>query len=94
MKLVYTKDAIDDLARLREFIEIHDPPAARRISSRLVEGLSNLKQHPLLGRPVRRAADPEAIRDLVLGDYVARDLVHSEQIVVLRIWHHRENRDA
>lgn len=30
-------------------------------------------------------------RDLVIGNYLARYLVHEKEVYVLRIWHQREN---
>jgi hypothetical protein len=47
---------------------------------------------PLLGSQVDRAPNPEAVHDLVIGNYLARYLVHETEIYVLRIWHHREDR--
>lgn len=91
MNLVYTVDAVDDLARLREFIEIHNPVAAQRISTKLVEGITILKDYPKIGHPVLNAPDSEVIRDLIVGGYIARYLLHKDTTVILRIWHHREN---
>lgn len=93
MILVYTVDAVEDLARLRKFIEIHDSSAAQRISTKLVDGITTLTDHPKLGHPVSKAPDPELIRDLILGKYIVRYLLHKDMIVILRIWHHREDRE-
>lgn len=90
MKLQYSQDALEDLERLRAFIAAHNPTAANRISYRLIEGVQALKRHPGLGHSVQKAPDPESIRDLVLGDYIVRYLILAERVVVLRIWHHRE----
>jgi plasmid stabilization system protein ParE len=35
---------------------------------------------------------PEEIRDWVVGDYVVRYLIADEGIVVVRVWHGREQR--
>ncbi len=90
MRLQYSQDAIADLKRLKAFISAHNPAAASRISSRLIKGVQAIKTHPRLGHPVPRAPDPETIRDLVLGNYIVRYIILRERIVVLRIWHHRE----
>lgn len=92
MKLRYSREAVDDLCRLREFIEAKNPRAAARASSTIVKGITQLKEFPLLGTKVDRAPNPEAVRDLVIGNYLARYLVHETEIYVLRIWHHREDR--
>ena len=45
-----------------------------------------------MGVPVRSAPDPESVRDIIWGDYVIRYSCHPETIVVLRMWHHLEER--
>lgn len=92
MKLVYSEEAILDLRRLRDFIAQKDPAAARRIGVELVQRMENLRQFPGMGRPVELAPEPESIRDAVFGSYIVRYSVHTESVVILRIWHHYEDR--
>ena len=91
MILVYSVDAVDDLARLREFIEIHNPLAAQEIAAKLVEGITTLIDQPKIGYPVERAPEPELIRDFILGKYIVRYILNKNTIVILRVWHHRED---
>jgi plasmid stabilization system protein ParE len=93
MRFEYSADAVEDLIRVREFIAEHDPRAAERVSKQLIQGIERLTDQPLLGRPVRLAPDPRSIRDLVLGDYIVRYMPAENRIriLILRIWHHREN---
>ena len=92
MNIRYSLEAVEDLRRLREFIEEKNPAAAQRAASTILKGLAQLKSFPLLGAKVSRAPNPEAVRDLVVGNYLARYLVHEKEIYVLRIWHQKENR--
>jgi len=92
MNVRYSLEAVEDLRRLREFIEEKNPTAAQRAASTILTGISQLKAFPLLGTKVSRAPDPESVRDLVIGDYLARYLVHEKVIYVLRIWHQKEYR--
>ncbi|MCF6254118.1 MAG: type II toxin-antitoxin system RelE/ParE family toxin [Thiomicrorhabdus sp.] len=92
MKITYTPEAIADLVRLREFIENKNPQAARRIAKELVAGISQLKIFPFIGVVVEEAPEPEMVRDLIIGSYIARYLVYSSEIYILRIWHHKEQR--
>ncbi|MCF7983970.1 MAG: type II toxin-antitoxin system RelE/ParE family toxin [Thiohalocapsa sp.] len=92
MNVRYSPEAVGDLRRLREFIEVKNPRAAQEAAATILKGIAQLKQFPLLGTKVERAPNPEAVRDLVLGNYLARYLVHETEVYVLRIWHHRENR--
>jgi plasmid stabilization system protein ParE len=95
VKLVFSPQAVRDLQRLHDFISDKNPRAAARIAKLLRLGIARLRQNPQLGRRVRQAPDgwaPEEMRDWVTGDYVARYLLLHDTIVVLRIWHGRENR--
>ena len=95
MKLVYAPEAVKDLRRSHDFVAEHNAPAARRLSKSLRDGFKRLKQFPQMGRRVRQSADvwaPEEIRDWVTGTYIARYLLLDETIVILRIWHQKENR--
>jgi len=92
MNIRYSLEGVEDLRRLREFIEESNPAAAQRAAAAILKGLSQLKSFPLLGTKVSRAPNPESVRDLVIGDYLARYLVHEKEIYVLRIWHQKENR--
>ena len=91
MKLEYTAAAVGDLIRLREFVAIHDPAAAERIAKHLPGGINSLLDHPKQGHPVTYAPEPESIRDLAIGDYIVRYLLLESRILVLRVWHQRED---
>jgi len=95
VKLAFSREARDDLVRLRAFIAKHDPAATERAAKRLIEGIERLLRHPRLGRRVTVAPDqtaPEEIRDSPIGDYVVRYLITEDRIVVLRAWHGKEQR--
>lgn len=91
MKLTYSPESINDLIRLREFIEIKNPQVAKRVAQSIKKNINQLKSFPYLGVKVEKAPDPKLIRDLITGNYTARYLIRSEEITVLRIWHHKEN---
>ena len=93
MNLVYSVDAVEDLARLREFIEIHNPVAAQRIALKLLKGINTLVEQPKMGHPVSKAPNPEIIRDLIIGNYIVRYLLNESSLIILRIWHHHEDRE-
>lgn len=92
MRLLYSEQAVADLVRLREFIADKDPSAARRIAAELVARMDNLLLFPGMGREVGEAPNPDAIRDAVFGNHVVRYSPRSDVIIVLRIWHHYEDR--
>ena len=90
MKINYSPESISDLTRLREFIEVKNPVAAKRIATELIAGISKLKIFPRMGLPVKRAPEPEVIRDLFIGRYTVRYLVSNQDIFILRVWHGKE----
>jgi len=92
MRISYTPEAIGDLKRLREFIEVKNPLAAQRVATSILNGISQLKTFPYLGVEVQQAPNPEMVRDLIIGNYIARYLIRSKNIDILRIWHHKEDR--
>ena len=92
MNVRYSREAVGDLRRLCEFIEVKNPRAAQKAAATILKGIAQLKGFPSLGTKVERAPNPEAVRDLVIGNNLARYVVHETEIYVLRIWHHREDR--
>ena len=90
MKLSYSPESINDLIRLREFIEIKNPQAAKRIAKSIMKSINELKSFPYLGVKVDKAPNPDLVRDLIIGNYTARCLIRPKEITILRIWHHKE----
>ncbi len=88
MKISYSPESIDDLRRLREFIEIKNPRAAQKTATSMLKGIRQLKSFPYLGVEVPQAQNPEMIRDLIIGNYIVRYLVNDGKIYVLRVWRH------
>ncbi|KAA6187393.1 hypothetical protein F2Q65_02405 [Thiohalocapsa marina] len=69
-----------------------NPQAAQCAAESSMQGIGQLHGFPLLGTEAGSAPDPSRIRDLVIGKYIARDLVGGSEIHILRIWHHKESR--
>ena len=90
MKIRFTPESIDDLNRLRAFIERKNPIAAKRIANELLAGLDKLKVFPKIGIQVLHAPQPELIRDLFIGNYTVRYLIGNDEIYILRMWHNKE----
>lgn len=92
MRISYTPESIDDLKRLREFIEAKNPLSAQRVAATILKGISQLKTLPYLGVEVQQAPNPKMVRNLIIGNYTARYLIRPKKIDILRVWHHKENR--
>lgn len=92
MTLVYSEQAVADLVRLRDFIAEKDPVAASRIAEQLIERIEKLQVFPLMGSSVSNAPIQETVRDMVFGNYVVRYTARTQTLIVLRVWHHFEDR--
>ena len=90
MKLIFSKTAVSDLVRLRDFIAQHSPEAAQRVAQRLRGAIQRLVETPQIGRPVANMSGE--IRELIFGKYVVRYEVRQQYLYILRIWHGKEDR--
>jgi len=87
MKLRFTPRAAQDLAEIADSIRAHNPAAALRVRSAILDSLQNLIQWPEIGR--RQTV--EVIRKLLTRKYPY--LVYytvdeaAEQIVIITIQH-------
>lgn len=90
-KIVYSRRADADLARLEEFIAAESRRSAARAIARILRGLQNLERFPEMGRDVG-----EGYRELILrygkSGYVIRYRVTDHTVVITRIWHGKEDR--
>jgi toxin ParE1/3/4 len=89
VKLQFTHSAQRDLIRLREFIAEKNPQASTRISRRLRQSLDRLIDQPNMGVNVE---DLPGVQDLISADYIARYIVLDRTVIILRIWHGKEDR--
>ena len=90
MNIEFSASAVKDLKRLRQFIAVRNPQAAKRISLKIREAISKLALFPEIGRPVEGL---EGVRELIAGNYVVRYSYSSDVVFILRIWHGKEYRE-
>jgi plasmid stabilization system protein ParE len=86
MEVRWSLPAAEDPERICEWIERHNPEAARRVARTIYDGFARLKDHPNLGRVSRRIAGR---RELAFGElpYVVVNRVKSGAIEISRIFH-------
>lgn len=92
LKLVWSPAARRDLIRLREFIEPHNPDAARRAAEALKKAADLLLEHPAIGMRIEDRDDRELFIPHGQRGYIMRYRLHNETIVILRLWHGLEDR--
>jgi len=66
VQIIYTREAVEDLQRLRSFIAEKNPSSAQRIAQELIRCIKVLQDMPMIGYPVSSAPDSEIIRDWCL----------------------------
>ncbi|MDO8875718.1 MAG: type II toxin-antitoxin system RelE/ParE family toxin [Pseudolabrys sp.] len=89
-----SREAADDVVRVREFLAGKNPDAAKRALAEIFAALEKVHVFPGLGKPTE---DPH-IRQIVVpfgsAGYFVRYTVRpdSGNVLALRIWHGREAR--
>jgi plasmid stabilization system protein ParE len=91
MKLKWTRSASNDLVRLHRFLEPVAPEAAARVVQDLARAPERLLDFPRIGEKLD-AYQPREVRRLIVGDYELRYEIANGTIMVLRLWHSREDR--
>jgi len=91
MELKWAHKALEDLVRLHKFLAPVNPQAAARIVQALAMAPTRLVEQPRLGEKVPEF-EPREVRRLLVGNYELRYEVQRDRIVVLRLWHTREQR--
>lgn len=88
-RLSYSQRALDDLARLTDFLLAADPAAAVQTAEVIEEAVNILRRHPLIGRPAEAG-----LRELLISrgktGYVALYSQEADAVLVLAIRHQRE----
>jgi toxin ParE1/3/4 len=92
--LVWLPEALHDLDRLLLFLAEANPEAAGRAAKAIVRGADLLAESGLVGRPL---ADGTGRREWPVifagGAYILRyRLDDAGKVVVMRVWHSREDR--
>jgi plasmid stabilization system protein ParE len=91
MTIRWTGKAASDLARLYEHLRPVAPEAAARVVQQLARAPDRLLDHPRLGEKLE-AFEPREVRRIIVGHYELRYEIIGGAIVILRLWHCRENR--
>lgn len=90
MELQWTHKAMSDLARLYEFLQPVNKPAAINVVRSLARGVTRLIDNPRLGESLHQF-DPRDVRRLQVGYYEVRYEIQDSFIFILRLWHTRED---
>ncbi len=88
-------EALDDIERLYAFLNSKNPQAAKALAQLILEGAQMLRTSPRIGRLM---SNDTQRRELFIGfgsgGYVLRYILEAEDtVVVVRVWHSKENRN-
>ncbi len=92
-QIVWTKSAIDDLNRHYDFIKVNNADAAVRAVQAIVSSSESLQQNPRRGTIVDEIV---SLRKLIVSfgkyGFIIHYVILEDDVVILRIYHGRENR--
>jgi plasmid stabilization system protein ParE len=94
MTLEWSVAALADLDRFAEFLHDRHPYMAQIIAAEILNRTRIISEHPQLGRPVEGRADYRELALSVLNTtYVFRYGYNGDRLVMLRVFHGREQRE-
>ncbi|SRR6266540_1252122 len=92
-KVAWRERALEDINRLYDFLSKKNEEVAARAAQVILRGSSLLEDSPRIGRPM---SDGSGRRELFIpfgsGFYVLRYFLTSGTVVIVRVWHGREDR--
>ena len=95
MALIWSPGALDDVQKLVEFLDsaTGDAPTGNRAAGLILEAANRLAEQPYIGKTIRDDMH-EWFAIFGAGAYVLRyRTTTSGDILVIRVWHSREDRD-
>lgn len=92
--ILLSPDAVEDVARLRSFLDQRNPEAARRALTSIWAAIDRLQEFPELGMATGDADIRQIVVRFGASGYIVRYVALPEDgtILITRIWHGREAR--
>jgi len=92
-QIVWTEGAVDDLSRHYDFLKINNADAAARVVREIVSSAESLQENPRRGTAISQSP---GLRKLFVSfgksGYVIHYTLLEDDVIVLRVYHGRENR--
>ena len=94
-KVVWLPEALEDVARLYDFLAEMNPQAARNAAERIGDAARQLEDFPERGQPMEDGVRRQVFANFGAGAYVIRYRRDDQgSVVVVRVWHSRERREG
>ncbi|QQO20034.1 type II toxin-antitoxin system RelE/ParE family toxin [Bradyrhizobium diazoefficiens] len=92
--ILLSPDAVEDVERLRLFLDQHSPDAAQRALASIWRAVERLEEFPNLGMQTEDAELRQIVVRFGASGYIVRYavLAESQDTLITRIWHGREAR--
>jgi toxin ParE1/3/4 len=93
IRLEWSAAALADLDRFAAFLQERHPHLAEIVAAEIMARARILVAHPLLGRAIEgRQEYRQLVLKVLNAAYVFRYAVEGERVVILRVFHSREDR--
>jgi len=94
-KVVWLPEALEDVARLYDFLVERNEQMARNAAVRIAHVARELENFPDMGQPMQDGLRRQVFAQFGAGAYVIRYRRDDQgNVVLLRVWHSRERREA
>jgi plasmid stabilization system protein ParE len=91
--ILLSADAVEDVDRLRSFLDRNNPDAARRALALIWTAIERLQEFPDRGMPTADAEIRQIVVRFGASGYIVRYAALTDgNILITRIWHGREAR--
>ena len=91
--ILLSADAVEDVERLRSFLDRENPGAARRALASIWTAIDRLQEFPALGMPTKDADIRQIVVRFGASGYIVRyAALPGGDILITRLWHGREAR--
>jgi toxin ParE1/3/4 len=92
--ILLSPDAVEDVERVRTFLDQSNPDAARRALASIWTAIDRLQEFPDLGMPTEDADIRQIVVRFGSSGYIVRyaAMPADRNILITRIWHGREAR--
>ena len=85
MTVIWTREALEKLNEIEEFIGTDDPERAEAFINYLIEHAESIAQNPKIGRTFPEILNPQ-IREIIVEKYRIVYRIKEEKIVILTVF--------
>lgn len=94
-EVIWLPEAIEDLERLHAFLTSKNPEAATKAAAVILKGAALLSDFPEMGKPMNDGTERrELFEPFGGGSYVLRYKIEEGYVVIIRVWHSKEQRNS